>query len=99
MKITALVTGVALLASLAQAGSVSAQQFVNPNLRGYPPRTRYGGDAELQRELGRIAQTIRAIQNDRHDDGGYRMRAIGDLERAEQELRRAIQWDRGHGGY
>jgi len=95
MKLTSFICGVALVAGVALTGSASAQPYADPNLRTYPRNG--GGEAELQREISRLSQIIRAIQLDRHEDGGYRVRAIAELERAQEELRRAIQWDRSHG--
>jgi hypothetical protein len=88
MKLRAYIGGAALAASLTFSGAALAQP--------YGPRP--NGEAELQRAIGRLSATIAAIRNDRHEDGGYRVRAIADMERAQEELRRAIEWDRGHGG-
>ena len=96
MKFRSFIGAAVLVASVALNASASAQPFVNPNLRGYA-RGNSGGEAGLQREIERLSSMIRAIQNDRHDDGGYRERAIADLERAQAELRRAIEYDRSHG--
>jgi hypothetical protein len=100
MKLSSIAAAGAVAACLTLGAVASAQTFINPNAPGYQRgyRSGGGGEAELQRDVTRIAGMIRAIEADRHDDGGYRMRAIGDLERARQELERAIQWDRGHNG-
>jgi hypothetical protein len=94
MQYKSLVAGAGLALSLALCGLASAQMLANPRV---PVEVR-GGDAELQREIARIDALIRAVESDRRDDGGYRVRAIRDLTDAREALRRAIAWDRSHGG-
>jgi hypothetical protein len=98
MTFTSSVAAAALASSLALCGFASAQMLADPHAPGYAARYPRSGGSELEREIARLDAVIRAVQNDRRDDGGYRARAVRDLTAAREELRRAIAWDRGHGG-
>jgi hypothetical protein len=47
----------------------------------------------VRRDLDRL---IYQLEHDRHDFGGYRVRAIEDMRRARQNLLNALQWDATH---
>jgi hypothetical protein len=49
--------------------------------------------AAVRRDLDRL---IYQLEQDRHDFGGYRVRAIEEMRRARQNLLNALQWDATH---
>jgi|GEM_PF-693162 len=55
-----------------------------------------GSDANLQRMAGVLGNDIGMLEQDRHDYGGYRVKAIGEMQQGENQINLAIESDRGH---
>lgn len=78
----------ALAATFAAAGAAAAQ---------VPPTRREVGSARnLVRVRAALEGLIDQLQHDETDYGGYRVRAIADIQRARANIVAALQWDATH---
>jgi hypothetical protein len=63
-----------------------------------PPPTRgeLGSARNIQHVRQRLEALIDQLQNDQHDFGGFRVRAIAAMQQARADLDQALQWDATH---
>jgi hypothetical protein len=61
-----------------------------------PARGEVGSARNIKYVRQRLEALIDQLQNDRHDFGGYRVRAIAALQQARADLDQALQWDATH---
>lgn len=61
-----------------------------------PTRGELGSARNIQRVRQRLDQLIDQLQYDRHDYGGYRVKAIAAMQQARADLDQALQWDSTH---
>lgn len=54
-------------------------------------------DRNLAVSRRRLEGVIDQLQRDQHDYGGYRVRAIAELQQARADLDQALEYDRQHG--
>jgi hypothetical protein len=57
-----------------------------------------GSAKNLMHSRRRLEGVIDQLQRDRHDYGGHRVAAIGDLQQAREQLDEAIEYDKAHPG-
>jgi hypothetical protein len=77
-----------LVATVAAAGAAAAQ---TP-----PVRNEYGSARNLIQVRMTLEGLIDQLQHDQRDYGGYRVRAIADIQRARANIVAALQWDAAH---
>jgi len=61
-----------------------------------PVRGEVGSARNIKYVRQRLEALIDQLQNDQHDFGGYRVRAIAALQQARADLDQALQWDATH---
>jgi len=88
-----LATAAGIAATLAASKTALAQ--TNPPTPP-PGRSEVGSARNIQYVRHRLEALIDQLQHDRHDYGGYRVRAIAALQQARADLDQALQWDATH---
>jgi hypothetical protein len=86
-----LIAGSSFGAGAVFTASAHAQTFV-------PTRSERGSAQNLMHARRRLEGIVDQLQRDRHDYGGHRVAAIGDLQQAREQLDEAIEYDRAHPG-
>ena len=85
------------VAGIAFGSAASAQTWNNPPaMYAQYERGPQGSDRNLRAVRSHIDAQINQLQNDQHDYGGHRVRAIADLQAARAEIDAALRFDRGH---
>jgi hypothetical protein len=82
---------------LAGAAGVAAALIAS---RGASAQTYTRGEDGSARNIAQVRRALEGLidqlQHDRHDFGGYRIRAIENMRRARADLMAALQWDATH---
>ena len=88
----------ATAAGLAATVVASTAALAGTTAQSTPPPARgeLGSARNLQRVRARLEQLIDQLQNDQHDFGGYRVKAIAAMREARADLDQALQWDATH---
>lgn len=76
--------------------SVSAQ-VITPPVAAPVLRAERGSAKNLVHVRRRLEAMIDQLQRDAHDYGGYRVKAIADLQAARNDIQTAISYDATHG--
>lgn len=61
-----------------------------------PSRGELGSAWNIKRVRASLERLIDQLQQDQHDFGGYRVRAIAAMQQARADLDQALQWDATH---
>ena len=93
-----LATIAGIAATLAASGVALAQTTTNQMPPGQKPPTRgeYGSGRNIRRVHQMLERAIDELQHDQRDYGGYRVKAIADLQQARENLTEALKWDKSH---
>ena len=94
-----LATIAGIAATLAASGAALAQTtYPNQTPPGQKPPTRgeYGSARNIRRVHQMLERAIDELQHDQRDYGGYRVKAIADLQQARENLTEALKWDKSH---
>ena len=99
MNIKALLAVIGIVAGLS-TGIAGAQVVGTPApfAPGHHLRGERGSARNLLSERRRIEGVIDQLQRDQHDFGGYREKAIDDLQKARADIQAAIDYDATHPG-
>jgi len=81
-----------LVTAAGAAATVAASAAAFAQTRG-----EVGSARNLQDVRARLEALIDQLQHDQHDYGGFRVRAIGAMAQARQDLDAALRWDATHG--
>ncbi len=95
MRIKALLALGALLSALTFAGTAGAQTAA-PTTAPYQLRGERGSARNLLRVRRHLEAMIDQLQRDQHDYGGYRVKAIADLQASRADIQAAVNWDATH---
>jgi hypothetical protein len=86
-----LATAAGIAATLAASKVAVAATTTNP-----PSRGELGSAWNVKRVRASLERLIDQLQQDQHDFGGYRVRAIAAMQQARADLDQALQWDATH---
>ena len=96
MKRATLALG-SLVLSFGLAAAAFSQQPTAPKLNAFPQAAR---DNDVPAELQSAMQKLESARNDLDhaggDWGGFREKAISDIQEAQGNLKRAMEWRRSH---
>jgi hypothetical protein len=91
-----LVTAAGVAATLAASTAALAQTTTTPSTQQKPSRGEVGSAKNLKKVRYMVERLIDELQRDRHDYGGYRVKAVGALQQARADIEQALQWDATH---
>jgi len=96
-----LATIAGIAATLAASG-VALAQTTAPNQmppgQKPPGRGEYSSGRNIRRVHQMLERAIDELQHDQRDYGGYRVKAIAELQQAREDLTAALKWDKSHPG-
>ena len=90
-----LVTAAGVAATLAASTAALAQTTTTPPTQ-QKPRGEVGSAKNMKKVRYMLERAIDELQHDRHDYGGYRVKAIAALQQARADIEQALQWDATH---
>jgi hypothetical protein len=92
MNLKALIASTVLLASLgAPALAQTPPPDAAPHVRG-----QHASNHNIRAIHHRVARIITQLQSDQHDYDGHRVKAIQLLQQADEELKAAVDYEKGH---
>ena len=92
-----LATAAGIAATLAASKvALAATSTTTPSTTQTPSRGEIGSARNLKRVRASLERLIDQLQQDQHDFGGYRVRAIAAMQQARADLDQALQWDATH---
>ncbi len=89
-----LATAAGMAAAL--AASTGALAASSTSTTQTPSRGELGSAWNVKRVRAQLERLIDQLQQDQHDFGGYRVRAIAAMQQARADLDQALQWDATH---
>jgi hypothetical protein len=90
-----LATAAGVAATLA-ASKVALAATTTPPTTQPPSRGELGSARNVKRVRAALERLIDQLQQDQHDFGGYRVKAIAAMQQARADLDQALQWDATH---
>ncbi|HYM91525.1 MAG TPA: hypothetical protein VEW91_07840 [bacterium] len=90
-----LVTAAGVAATLA-ASTAALAQTTAPTQPQNPTRGETGSARNIKKVRYMVERLIDELQHDQRDYGGYRVKAIAQLQQARADLDQALQWDATH---
>lgn len=90
-----LATAAGVAATLA-ASKVALAATTTPPTTQPPSNGELGSARNVKRVRAALERLIDQLQQDQHDFGGYRVKAIAAMQQARADLDQALQWDATH---
>lgn len=91
-----LATAAAGIAATLAASKVALAATTTTTPSTPPSQGELGSARNLKRVRAGLERLIDQLQQDQHDFGGYRVRAIAAMQQARADLDQALQWDATH---
>jgi hypothetical protein len=90
-----LATAAGIAATLA-ASKVALAATTTPSPTQPPSHGELGSARNVKRVRAALERLIDQLQQDQHDFGGYRVKAVAAMQQARADLDQALQWDATH---
>jgi hypothetical protein len=91
-----LATAAGIAATLAASKVALAATTTTTPTTQSPSRGELGSARNIRRVRAALERLIDQLQQDQHDFGGYRVRALAAMQQARADLDQALQWDATH---